>query len=154
MTDPNDPFAEPPAEEDEIHPDPDAAPTVEGRIDQAVAELRKLLRSAATATAIVAAILALWDVTHGEGFALTTGFLIGAAVATWNLWLLANGWFAVMRGRALSPRSFAAFGGSFFALIAIAFFVVLLRREWVLGFALGLTTPALAGILYGRTLKS
>jgi hypothetical protein len=31
--------------------------------------------------------------------------------------------------------------------------VVLTHKEWVLGFAVGLTTPAVAGLFYARTLK-
>lgn len=143
--------------DDEYQPDPDAPPTVEGRVDQARGELGKLLRASAIATAALGSVIVVIDVVRGAGFATTTGYVIGAAVATLNLWLLSGGFFALMRGYAGADgkagwRALLAFGGSFVALILLCFWVVLARREWSIGFAIGLATPALAGILYGRTL--
>ncbi len=145
------------AGDDEYQPDPDAPPTVEGRVQQAQGELRKLLTASVTATALLGAVIVVIDVLRGAGFATTTGYLLGAAVATLNLWLLSGGFFALMRGYAgadgaASWRALLAFGGSFVALLLLCFWVVLARREWSIGFAIGLATPALAGILYGRTL--
>jgi hypothetical protein len=134
--------------------DPDAAPTAEGRVEQAVGELKKLLRAALLATAGTGALVALWDAVRGHGsFPTTLGFLLGAGLATLNLRVLAGGYFAILRGEGASLRALLAFGGSFFGLVLVAFYVVMAHRDWTLGFALGLTTPALAGILYGRTLK-
>lgn len=146
------------ATDDEYQPDPDAPPTVEGRVEQAQGELRKLLGASALATALMGSGVLLFDLLRGGGFANTTGFLLGAAVATLNLWLLSGGFFALMRGYASGERSTAlrallAFGGSFLGLVLLCFWVVLAHREWSLGFAVGLATPALAGILYGRTLE-
>ena len=100
----------------------------------------------------------LFDLVRGSGYAHTTGYLLGAAVATLNLWLLSGGFFALMRGyasgeRTAAVRALLAFGGSFVGLVLLCFWVVVAHREWSLGFALGLATPALAGILYGRTLE-
>jgi hypothetical protein len=132
--------------------DPDAAPSVEGRIDQMSAQLRALLRASTTATLIMAALVALFDVVRGGGFPNTLGFIVGASVATLNLWLLAGGFFAMLRGQGASPRALLAFGASFLGLVLLSVFVVTAHRDWTLGFALGLTTPAVAGILYGRRL--
>lgn len=146
------------AADDEYQPDPDAPPTVEGRVDQAQGELRKLLGASALATALMGSAVLVFDLLRGGGFAHTTGYLLGAAVATLNLWLLSGGFFALMRGyasgeRAAAVRALLAFGGSFVGLVLLCFWVVVAHREWSLGFALGLATPALAGILYGRTLE-
>jgi hypothetical protein len=141
------------ASDDEYQVDPDAAPTAEGRVEQARGELRKLLRSAAAATAIFGAAVVVIELVRGGSYDTSTGYFVGAAIATVNLMLLARGWFAVMLGRAMSAGAVLAFMASFFVLVGVAAFVVVAHREWVLGFALGLTTPALAGILYARTLK-
>ena len=149
----DDPPSTDPYDSDEYKEDPDAAPTVEGRVQQAMVEMRKLLKSALFATLGMGLLIAVWDVAKGQSFDNLVGFLIGAATATLNLWLLAGGFFAMMRGQAMSLRSLLAFGGSFLGLVLLAIFVVLARREWTFGFSLGLTTPAVAGILYSRTLK-
>jgi hypothetical protein len=133
--------------------DPEAAPSVEGRIDQMADELRKLLRSSFIATVAMSALIIIWDLVRAQGFATTTGFLIGSSVATLNLWLLAGGFFALLRGRRATPRALLAFGGSFIGLVMLCVFIVVAKREWTFGFALGLATPAIAGILYGRTLR-
>ncbi len=159
MTDPADATeAAPPSPEDEYHPDPDAPPTAEGRVEQAQGELRKLLRASAMATALMGSLVLIADLVRGSGFDTTAGYLVGAAVATLNLWLLSGGFFALMRGHAgadgkSSVRALLAFGGSFVGLILLCLWVILTRREWSLGFALGLATPALAGIIYGRSLE-
>lgn len=162
---PADPSAAPSADpdegaaaEDEYLPDPDAPPTVEGRVDQARGELRKLLVASGIATALMGSAVLIFDLVRGQGLNHTTGYVLGAAVATLNLWLLSGGFFALMRGHATGERTTAlrallAFGGSFLGLVLLCFWVVLTHREWSLGFALGLSTPALAGILYGRTLE-
>lgn len=156
-TDPEDPAPEASAD-DEYLPDPDAPPTVEGRVAQAQGELRKLLVASAMATALLGSAVLVFDLLRGGGFANTTGYLLGAAVATLNLWLLSGGFFALMRGQAgvdgkASWRALLAFGASFVGLILLCFWLVLTRREWSVGFAVGLATPALAGILYGRSLE-
>ncbi len=157
--DPHEPFEDgdaPPADDDYL-PDPDAPPTVEGRVDQARGELNKLLVASAIATALMGSAVLIFDLVRGGGIPNTLGYLLGAAVATLNLWLLSGGFFALMRGyasedRAGAWRALLAFGGSFVGLVLLCFWVILARREWSLGFALGLATPALAGILYGRSL--
>ncbi len=141
------------AGEDTYLPDEDAAPTPEGRVAQATGELKKLLAASAAATVLMGAAVAAVDAWRAAGFHNTAGYLVGAAVATLNLVLLAGGWFQVMRGQGTSARALVAFLGSFLALVLLAAWVVLAHRAWTLGFALGLTTPALAGILYGRTLR-
>ena len=138
--------------DDDYREDPDAAPTVEGRIEQASTELTKLLRASFAATTLMALLIASVDAWRGRGFDNTVGYLIGAAVAVVNLRLLAGGFFQVMRGSAMSARAVIAFLGSFLGLVLLAAWIVLTHRAWTLGFALGLTTPAVAGILYGRSL--
>ncbi|MBI1949014.1 MAG: hypothetical protein HYS27_25220 [Deltaproteobacteria bacterium] len=150
--------AEQDAPDDEYQPDPDAPPDVEGRVAQAQGELHKLLRASAIATASLGAAVLIFDLVKGGGFDTTVGYLLGAAVATLNLWLLSGGFFALMRGHAgvdgkASWRALLAFGGSFVGLILLCFWVVMTHREWSVGFAIGLATPALAGILYGRSLE-
>lgn len=151
-------MSDPVEPDDEYLPDPDAPPTAEGRVEQAQGELKKLLVASGLATALMGSAVLLFDLVKGGGFANTTGFLLGAAVATLNLWLLSGGFFALMRGHAAGEgstawRALLAFGGSFVGLVLLCFWVILARREWSLGFALGLATPALAGILYSRTLE-
>lgn len=140
--------------EDGYQVDPDAPPDVEGRVAQAAGELKKLLRASLLATLAMGGLVAVWDLAQGTGGMPTTlGFLMGAGMATLNLWILAGGFFAILRGQGASIRALLAFGGSFLGLVLLAFYVVMAHREWTLGFALGLTTPAIAGVLYGRTLQ-
>lgn len=142
-----------PDDADGYRPDPDAPPTVEGRVAQAAGELSKLLRASFVATCAIGALVAVAEVVLGKaGFPTTWGYLVGAGLATVNLWLLGGGFFAIMRGEAATLRALLAFGGSFIAMVLFALFVVMARREWTLGFALGLATPAVAGVLYGRSL--
>jgi hypothetical protein len=122
-------------------------------VAQAMVELRKLLVASAMATALMGSLVLAFDLVRGQGFDHTVGFLVGSGVATLNLWLLSGGFFALMRGEPASLRALLAFGGSFIGLVLLCFWVILVRREWTLGFALGLATPALAGILYGRSLE-
>jgi hypothetical protein len=140
------------SDDDEYLPDPDAAPTVEGRVRQASLELQKLLRAALVATTAMAAMVGAVDLWRGKGFDNTVGYLVGAAIAVFNFRLLAAGFFSAMHGEAMSKRAVLAFLGSFFGLVVAAIFVLFAHKEWTLGFALGLTTPALAGIVYGRSL--
>lgn len=157
-SDPTDPVEPASPGDDDYRPDPDAPPTTEGRVAQASVELSKLLAASAIATALMGSLVLIFDLVRGQGFAHTTGYLIGAAAATLNLWLLSGGFFALMRGHAGADRQAAwrallAFGGSFVGLVLLCLWVVLSRREWSLGFALGLATPALAGVIYGRSLE-
>jgi hypothetical protein len=148
MTDQNDDV-----DDDTYVEDKDAAPTLEGRVAQMRGELRKLLSASAAATLLIGGAVAVVDVWRQTGFVNLCGYLVGAAVATVNLWLLAGGYFQVLRGSRMSAQALVAFLGSFVGLVLLAAWIVFTHRAWTLGFALGLTTPAVAGMLYGRTLK-
>ena len=140
------------ARDDEYLPDPDAAPTVEGRVEQARAEMRKLMKASVVATAALGALFLAWDLVRGnDGMPNTIGFVLGAGAATLNMWSLGGGFYALMRDSA--GRSLVAILASFIALIILSVFVVFFHREWVLGFAFGLAMPAAAGLVYGQTLK-
>jgi hypothetical protein len=144
--------AEPP-EDDGWNPDPDAPPTVEGRIAQALEELRALLRSTVLAAVVATLALAGVDLARGQGFALSSGFALGASAATINLWLLGSGIVALVRGeRRDVVRALVVLGGAFTGLLALCAWVLAARRGWTVGFALGLSLPALGGLLYARRL--
>jgi hypothetical protein len=137
--------------DDEYLPDPDAAPTVEGRIEQARAEMKKLMRASLYATLVMGAAFVAWDLVKGPDMRNTLGYLCGAGAATLNMWSIGGAFYGIMRETA--GRSLMGILGSFFGLVVLAVIVVLTHKEWVLGFAVGLTTPAVAGLFYARTLK-
>ena len=134
---------------DEFYVDETASPTVEGKLDAMGRDLRHLTRASLLATAAVAVLLALTDLWHGHGFDTTVGFVVGGSLATLNLWILAGGYFAIVDQRAAVPRLLLAFIGSMVVMFGVALFVIFAKRQWTLGFALGLAVPALGGILYG-----
>lgn len=140
-----------PHDDDEYQPDPDAAPTVEGRIAQARAEMRKLMRASLYATLVMGGAFLLWDLVKEPDLRNTLGYLCGAAAATLNMWSIGGAFYGIMRETA--GRSLLGILGSFLGLVILAVIVVLTHKEWVLGFAIGLTTPAVAGLFYARTLK-
>ncbi len=135
--------------DDEYIVDETAPPTVEGKLGVMAQDLRRLIRTSLATTVGVALLIGLMDLWHGHGFSTTTGFLVGGGLATLNLWVLAGGYFAVVDQRAVVPRLLFAFTGSMVLMFGVALFVVLAKREWTLGFALGVAVPALSGIFYG-----
>lgn len=134
-------------------PDPDAAPTEEGRAEQAIYEMQRLLLSSLQATGLVLALFFAIDLVRGRGYALSKGFLLGALVATVNLWLLSNGILQLARGQGAATRGILTLAASFLALVVCAGWVVFFQRDWTLGFALGLAIPAVGGMLYARLLN-
>lgn len=135
--------------DDEYIVDETAPPTVEGKLHVMAQDLRRLIRTSLATTVGVALLIGLMDLWHGHGFSTTTGFLVGGGLATLNLWVLAGGYFAVVDQRAVVPRMLFAFTGSMVLMFGVALYVVLAKREWTLGFALGVAVPALSGIFYG-----
>ena len=146
-----DPWAEEARPDDEFVPDPDAAPTVEGRVAQARAEMRKLMKASLYAALTMGVAFFAWDLSRGAGFANTCGYLCGAAAAVANMWSIGGAFYGIMRDNA--GRALMAIGGSFTGLVILAVIVVLTQKSWVLGFAIGLTTPAVAGFFYARTMR-
>jgi hypothetical protein len=136
-------------DDDEWIPDPDAPGTTKETLEAMSAELRQLTRASLVATVGCAALIFLVDLVRGSGFETTRGFLAGGLLATVNLWMLAGGYFALIERRAEVPRLLLAVGGSFITLLAVAFYVIMYRRTWTIGFGLGLAIPALGGILHG-----
>ncbi len=134
--------------DDDYIVDETAPKTVDGKLDKMGADLRRLTRSSLIATLGVALLFALTDASAGHGFANTTGFVVGGGLATLNLWMLAGGFFAVIDGRAVAIRVILSTVGSMSVLFGVALYVIFAHREWTLGFAVGLTVPALGGILY------
>lgn len=139
-----------PSDDDGWLPDPDAPPTDEGKREQAVLEMQRLLLASLQATGLGAALLFTVDLVRGVGFALTKGFVLGALLASLNLWLLASGILQLARGPAATLRGFVTLSASFVALVLCAAWVVFFERGWTVGFALGLAIPALGGLLYAR----
>lgn len=135
--------------DDEYIVDETAPPTVEGKLDVMGEDLRRLTRTSLLTTTAVAFLLFLTDAWNGHGYSNTVGFAVGGTLATLNLWILAGGYFAVVDQRAVVPRLLLAFVGSMVVMFGVALYVVVARREWTLGFALGIAVPALAGIIYG-----
>jgi hypothetical protein len=125
--------------------DPDDDPA---RRDEIAAEdARELTRvSIATAAALIAIALALALLGVPGAESAAKGLVVGCGVAVLNLRLLANGSWALFRGRPL--RVIVSFGASAVVLLASAAFVALLHRDWLLGYALGLALPAVAGFVY------
>lgn len=139
--------------EDEYVPDPDAADTHEGRVQQALLEMQKLLISSLQATGLVGALIFTIELVKRNGFPTTKGFVLGALAATVNLWLLAGGVVQLTRGSSGALRGLVALVGSFTALLCCCAYVVWFERTWALGFALGLAIPAVGGMLYARLVK-
>jgi hypothetical protein len=130
------------------HEDPAAPKTTAGRLDQMGRDLRRLTRESLGATVLVAVLFALLEAWNGQGYPHTTGFFIGGALATLNLWLLAGGYFAVVDGRAVLPRVALAAVGSLSVLLLVAVWIVFTHHTWALGFGIGLAVPALGGIVH------
>ena len=137
--------------DEEYLPDADAAPTVEGRVAQARQEMRKLMRASLYATLSMGALFLGWDLFHSEGLPNTIGYLWGAAAATLNMWSIGGAFYGLMRDSA--GRALLGILGSFFGLVLLAVIIVVTHRDWVLGFAIGLATPAVAGMFYARTMQ-
>ncbi len=144
-------------EDDDWHVDPDAPVGVDATLDAMGADLRKLTRSSLIATVGVALVLFLVELAaageQGSGFNVTKGFVVGGGLATVNLWVLAGGYFAIVDQRATAARVLLATVGSLALLLGVALWIVLVRREWSVGFGLGLAVPALGGIVYAVTNK-
>lgn len=140
-----------PLGDDEYLPDPDAAPTVEGRVEQARAEMKKLMRASVYATLTIGSVFLAWDLWRGAGLPNTLGFVCGAGAATLNMWSIGGAFYGFMRETA--GRSLLGILASFTGLVVLAVIVVITHKDWVLGFAIGLTTPAVAGLFYARTLQ-
>ncbi len=134
--------------DDEYIVDETAPPTVDGKLDKMGRELRQLTKNSLIATIGVALLFAITDASAGHGFNNTLGFIVGGGLATINLWMLAGGFFAVVDGRAVIPRVLLSTLGSMGVLFGVALYVIFARREWTIGFAVGLTVPALGGILH------
>ncbi len=137
--------------DDDYVVDETASPTVEGKLDNMGKELRRLTRASLVATLFAAALLGLTDLWNGGGFHNSVGFLVGGGLSTLNLWILAGGYYAMVDQRAVVPRLLLAVVGSMVVMFGVALYVIFAKREWTLGFALGLAVPALGGILYGVT---
>lgn len=134
--------------------DPDAPKGVDATLDAMGADLRKLTRSSLIATLGVALVLVLVEANAGNGFNVTTGFVLGGGLATLNLWILAGGYFAIVDQRATIPRVLLSTVGSLGVLLGVALWIILSHPEWSLGFGLGLAVPALGGILYALQNKA
>jgi hypothetical protein len=130
------------------HEDPTAPTTTGERLDQMGRDLRRLTRESLLSTVAVAALIALIEAWNGAGFPHTTGFLIGGALASLNLWILAGGYFAIVDGRAVLPRVALAAVGSLSVLLLVAVWIVFTHHAWALGFGIGLAVPALGGIVH------
>lgn len=152
MIDDDDARREP--DDDEYLPDPDAAPTAEGRERQALDEVHKLLGAAAMASAAMFVLIAVLETWSGRGYGASFGFLLGAGLSALNVWLLARGVAGALRGDRVNVRAIAVVIGGFVMLLVFTLYVVLAHRGWTIGFALGLATPALAGLLYARRLST
>jgi hypothetical protein len=137
--------------DDEYHVDPNASPTVDGKLDAMGKDLRRLTRASLVATLCAGGLLALTDLWNGAGFHTSIGFVVGGGLSTLNLWILAGGYFAIVDKRAAVPRLLLSVVGSMVVMFGVALYVIFAKREWTLGFALGLAVPALGGILYGVT---
>ena len=129
--------------------DPTAPTTVEGKLAQMGQDLRQLTRAMLVATAFVGLLIFGVEQHLGHGFGTSVGFVVGGVLATVNLWILAGGWFALIDQRAMLPRVLLAATGSLVVLLGAALYILTAHRELVLGFAFGLSMPALGGILYG-----
>lgn len=140
--------------DDDWHVDPDAPQGVQATLDAMGQDLRKLTRSSLIATVGVALVLFLVELgTGGAGFNVTKGFVVGGGLATVNLWVLAGGYFAIVDQRATAARVLLATVGSLALLLGVALWIVLVKRDWSVGFGLGLAVPALGGIVYAATHK-
>jgi hypothetical protein len=128
--------------------DPHAPKTTAGQLSEMGRELRRLTRESLGATLAVAALIALLEAWNGVGFPHTKGFVLGGALATINLWILAGGYFAIVDGRAVPGRVALAAVGSLSTLLLVAVWLVFTHPAWALGFGLGLAVPALGGIVH------
>lgn len=133
---------------DTYHEDPDAPQGTQATLDAMSKDLRRLTRASLIATVGAALLIGIVEGAVGHGFNVSTGFVLGALLATMNLWVLAGGYFAIVDGRATGPRLVLAAVGSLSLLLGAALWVVLFRQQWSVGFGLGLAVPALGGIVY------
>ncbi len=145
---------ESPDDDDDAYlPDPDAAPTAEGRAAQAIVEMKRLVWASLQVSVAIAIAIVCVEWALGRAHHTSLGFVLGAGAATVNLWLLASGILQLSRDDGATTRGAVALVGSFTGLVVCAAWVVFFARTWTLGFALGLAVPALGGLWYARTLS-
>lgn len=145
----SDPRKEPVSGDDEPLSDEEHA----RRQQRATEDLRALTRYALVLSAVglslsLGAVLLGWQ--GADVFA--RGLLIGCLVSVLNLRLLARAGWALLADKDIL-RALLGFGASFLLLVGTAAFVAVKLPEMVLGFGLGLSLPAPAGIWFGIRLK-
>lgn len=152
----------------ESHPSPrnDDAPSVEHDDEELPEEerVRRRLRAAedlrlltryAIIISVIGAALSFTAVLLGWPGAetFTRGLLIGCLVSVLNLRVLARAGWALLADRDL-VRALLGFAASFTLLVGAATFLAFRHPELVLGFGLGLSLPAPAGVWFGLKLKA
>ena len=136
-------------EPDDVWQEDDSAPTTgAGRVALAGEELAELMRASLWGTALLAAAILIGEWSTGADHALSAGFVLGGTFATINLRLLAQGYLALLDEQRVLRRLALGFLGSVTLMAAVALYIVLYRREWTVGFGLGLGIPALGGLIF------
>lgn len=123
------------------------------RRERASEDLRLLTRYAVVISAgglllSFGAVLLGWP--GAETF--TRGLLVGCLVSVLNLRVLARAAWALMADRDL-VRALLGFGASFTLLVGTAALLAVKHPELVLGFGIGLSLPAPAGVWFGLRLR-
>ena len=129
--------------------DATAPKTVAGKLNEMGKDLRKLTRASLFALGVVAAVVVVVESFSGAAHPHSAGFGVGGILAILNLWILAGGYFALIDERAPFLRLMLAAGGSLALLLGASLYLLAAHRDWIVGFAFGLSSPALGGILYG-----
>jgi hypothetical protein len=129
-------------------PDPDAPSTLGDRLETALDELRKLSLLSVIVTAVIGCGLYVLERMRGSDGALTSGFLLGAGTALVNLVILGRASLSLFAGSLRTMSALLGFGVSIAILVGASIWVVAFHRTWLSGFALGLASPAVVGVVY------
>jgi hypothetical protein len=104
-------------------------------------------------TGLIAGALYGFERLRGSDGSLTSGFLLGAATAMVNLVVLGRASLSLFGGSLRTGPALLGFGLSLGILVAAAMWTVAFHPSWLVGFALGLASPALVGIVYAMQLS-
>ena len=129
-------------------PDPDAPSTTGDRLEAALDELRKLSLLSVIVTAVIGCGLYVLERMRGSDGSLTSGFLLGAGTALVNLVVLGRASLSLFAGSLRTTQALLGFGVSLALLVGASIWVVAFHRTWLSGFALGLASPAVVGVVY------
>jgi hypothetical protein len=131
--------------DDDVIPDADDDPATRGV--RALVDRARLLSAAVKVAAVLVLLASVAWAAGVEGARnLTLGLVFGTLTAIVNLALLAESIWALFEGRIVSGLVYG--GASFVLLVLVAVGIGSIEPAWLLGYGLGITLPAFAGVVF------